>query len=226
MSDDKKTRRVDVKVNFSGIVPPPAPPRPTMAQTRRRLVEEAVQMLFDDEDVVAAVEAGAVLNLLEQPLCYTAASVLSAWGISLLQRTRQVDADDLLLELSERFARIPDVEEAGSIAMAFFGDVGGHLLPLLRLGREAVEMFLAGLRDRRVAENCRWALSRPSASAERFTAGFFDPALDPAFLHFSRISRRVTALETDVAALRADLCDVAGMLVATATKLAREASRS
>ena len=65
-------------------------------------------------------------------------------GIEILNADGTIrDTSDLFLEMAERLEQIPDVGERSRIAFNLLGDSGYALLPMLSMGREEIERYMA-----------------------------------------------------------------------------------
>jgi hypothetical protein len=69
-----------------------------------------------------------------------AADALKTLGISAVDAAGRLrGADEVMLEVSDRFAQLPDGAQKATLAVQLFGKSGAELIPLLNEGRQAIE---------------------------------------------------------------------------------------
>ena len=75
-----------------------------------------------------------------------AAAALSALGISARDAQGQLKtADQVLLEVADRFQTLPDGAAKAKLAMDLFGKSGAALIPMLNMGSDAIERLNTGI---------------------------------------------------------------------------------
>lgn len=73
-----------------------------------------------------------------------AAEALRALGISAVDASGKVrGADQVMLEVSQRFERMPDGAQKAALAVQLFGKAGADMIPMLNEGRQAIEGLAA-----------------------------------------------------------------------------------
>jgi hypothetical protein len=75
-----------------------------------------------------------------------AASALSALGISATDSSGQLkNADQILMEVADRFEQMPDGAMKAKVAMDLFGRAGAALIPMLNMGSDAIQNLNTGI---------------------------------------------------------------------------------
>lgn len=108
--------------------------------------------------------------------------------------------DQVLLDLADRFAAMPDGAEKTALAMQVFGKSGAELIPFLNQGRDGINALAAEMQ----------ALGVQMSSETAAQAGNFNDALDKLKLAGSSIGNQI------VTALLPALNDMAGGMVESA----------
>ena len=131
-----------------------------------------------------------------------AADAFRAMGISIANTDGTLKkADEVILEISDRFREFPDGPQKAALAMAVFGRTGAELIPFLNSGSEEILKFSTAINQDFAtaadAFNDRLNIMRSGAAdvGRTFTAALL-PALNDVMDSFSDVFSQTGAAET------------------------------
>jgi hypothetical protein len=159
-----------------------------------------------------------------------AASALSALGISATDSSGQLkNADQILMEVADRFEQMPDGAMKAKVAMDLFGRAGAALIPMLNMGSDAIEGLNTGIstnfarnagifNDR--IETLRAGFASLGASILELVLPAIIRATDYVIVLFSKLQEWFTANKERIGEFAAQLVNVGKKMLGLATPIA------
>jgi phage-related protein len=122
--------------------------------------------------------------------------------------------DDIMLDLADRFAKMPDGAQKTALAMELFGKSGANLIPMLNGGRDALSQYAATI-DKDMAEAADKFNDALNAVA-RSLAGPFNKAITALLPLITQLANGIAAMADGFAKLPAPIQGIVGAVAALA----------
>lgn len=127
-----------------------------------------------------------------------AISAFQAAGVS-LRDIRTKESGELLLQLSDRFAKLKDGPEKAALAVKIFGKSGAELIPVLNGGRDAIEGLGVQMSEDFVRQSDHFndEMNRLKRTTESFGVAILEKVLPSLNKLFDRINDGASALKNN-----------------------------
>lgn len=123
-------------------------------EERRRIEEEGIKKGFESQKKVLDAGTEAQINAIKAKYSDAAESLksgsqgvgaaLASLGISAVNASNQMrPVDQLMMDVADKFAAMPDGANKTALAMNLFGKSGADLIPMLNMGREGLSQYAA-----------------------------------------------------------------------------------